>query len=248
VNDLEIFSILSIVILVIAIFFVISIIRKLIKLAIFAVIILAVVSLVANGVIQDDFLKIKEKIGSSKQIVLLEDNGEIISGFVDNNEIMFFEDKELGQLTQYYNKKDFDMIVGENYKLFVVKMAAISGLQDVKVNNKQVSVKDIEGLLLSGGQIASITYEDFMTDLKMEKSDMKNGMFAYLYYNYIKITKAPVFFFNNYKEGNMIVYPETAFFKFVKLVPLAWIEEKINKLRDKITDNISQAGGNATAG
>jgi hypothetical protein len=48
-------------------------------------------------------------------------------------------------------------------------------------------------------------------------------------------------FFKKYKEDDIVVYPETIFFRFARLVPISWIEGNINKLKDTVKEKGREA-------
>jgi hypothetical protein len=204
----------------VAVLIAIGIIKKVLKVVLIIVFVFVILFLVTSGGILNDFNAIKEKVSDSAALVLLEDNGKIAYGFTDDKEIKFLTDDELTAVNKNYIDKEFSKIKGNNYKLFIVKYPVFEDIDSIMVNNKEIGYADINELYRYDTPILSLTYEDLILDTKIEQADFKHALFAYVYTHNIKLSRSPVFFFKEYKKGNIIVYPETAFFKFAKLIPL----------------------------
>lgn len=225
------------------IFFIISIIKKVIKIAFILAVIFVILFLVTGGSIMSDFNKLKEKIENSSALVLLEDRGEIITGFIDIGSILLLDSEALSAANDAYKKNELKKIQENHYKIFIIKPTVLSELTEIKINNKKVTHQEALGLLLENNPILQITFEDFTADLEIANKETRNmpaALFADLYEKEIKMTKNPIFFFKNYKEGEITVYPETIFFKFTKLMPLSWLDANLNKLKTTIKDELSK--------
>lgn len=228
---------LLVIIIIIAVFLIISVMKKLLKIALIFAIIFVILFFVTGGSIISEFSNLKDKINNEPAIVLLENDGDILTGFVDLKKLELLDKGKIASINSLYSDNKLKEIKEDNYKLFVIKTSVLNGLQDVKINNKDVSAQQIYDFFVKDQEITQITAEDIFLEIDvLDKISDKAVLFAYLYKKELKITKSPILFFKNYKKGKIIVYPETIFFRFTKIIPLAWIDEKLNKLKDTIVE------------
>ena len=231
----------TILLSVLLLFLIIGIVKKLLKIVIVLGIIFLVLLFITNGAIINDFNNLKDKLPTSSTIVLLEKDGSIITGFLEKEGIHYpMDNAQIALNNGLYKEGKLDDIKGDNYKLYIIKSQVLDGLSDIEINNKLVLLGDLKEFLLLDKSLNSITFEDLLLDVDIERGDMGAAVFAYLYETELKISKSPIYFFKNYKADNIEVYPETAFFKFAKMVPLQWMDEKLNKLKDTISDKTKE--------
>ncbi len=239
---MDLMFLLTIVIIILIVFFIISIMKKLIKIGLIFAIIFIILFFITGGSIMNDFSNIKGKITNSPSIVLLENEGDIITGLIDGEQYQPLDDAEIALINGLYNEKKFKEILEDNYKLFVIKSNALDELNGTTINNKEVSTQEIKDALISDKDIPQITPEDIAVEIDID--DETTALFAYVYDKEIKLTKL---FFENYKEKKIIIYPETIFFKFTKIIPLSWIDSKLNKLKDSVKEKAKETVTGAAA-
>jgi hypothetical protein len=231
---MNIFLIIIPIMVILLVFIIIMVIKKLVKWVFFSAIIFLLLFILTGGAITNDFNMLRQKIENSSNIVLLENNGSILTGLIESRNVTFLSSNELEAIQISFNQNNFSDIRKNNGKLFIIKLKVISRLQKLEINNKQVSWQEVNDFYLRNKNVGSITYEDLILDPKISwnNRNMRAALFSYIYISDIKITKSPIFFFENYRNMYIIVYPDTIFFKFTKIIPLNWIDEKINKLKD----------------
>ena len=239
------FLLFLLILVVLAIFTVVFIIKKVAKVAFVLGVIFIVLFFITRGAVLRDFNQLSDNIQGSPNMVLLENKGEIVAGFIKGEKIILLDDFAL--INELYNKNDLKEIKGDNYKLFVLNLSLIGELERIGVNNKPMTYEEISDFFVSDVSIDSITFEDLALKLDFEEGsiDMKSAVFAYLYETEFKMTKSPLLFFKNYKDGAIKVYPETMFFRFSKFIPLGWIDEKLNKLKDAVTEKAKESVNSA---
>ena len=88
---------------------------------------------------------------------------------------------------------------------------------DIEVNNNVMSSDDAVMCLRSD----------------VTSADEKAALFSVILADNILSSKNPLFFFSQFKEGNIVIYPETALFKSVKLVTVSFIENIGKKIFEK---------------
>ncbi len=221
-NSLLIITIILAVLIVFAVFFIL---KKLMKIAIICAVIFAVLFFVTNGNINKDFSSIKESIDREETIIVLVDGSTVLSSL------------KVGQAISAINLEEYEGTKGTT--LYRFKTSVFREIESVEINNKEVSSEKLRTFYEDGKQISSITYEDLELEVDLEDDlPITDALFAYLYETELKISRSPLFFFTQYKEGNIEVEPETVFFQFTKVVPLSWVEEKINKLKERVVDSL----------
>lgn len=231
---------LLVLIVLVAIFLVITIAKKLFKIALVIGAIFLILFFITGGSIISDFSNIKDKVGSSN-LVLLADEG-ILTGFVQEDGYKGLSDAEIARLDGLYMDNKLEEMKQDYYKLYIFKM---STLKEAEINNKEVNKEEMKDFFIQGEGITQITIEDILLTVNISNHNMESALFAYLYDDELKMTSSPIEFFKSYKEGELMVYPETMFFRFTKIIPLSWIDEKLNNLKNSVKDTAKDAGEKA---
>ena len=77
-------------------------------------------------------------------------------------------------------------------------------------------------------------------------SAQKANMFADILVGNILSSHNPIFFFSEYKKGNIIIYPETALFKTLKFIPTNFIkslgEKAFYTAKEKVSNIVAEEG------
>ncbi len=235
IQEMNVITLAALAIVILAALFLFSLLKKLLKIALIFGVIALVLMLVTKGSIDRDFLSFQNNMGREK-MVLLEDNGKILAGFVDKKNFTLFGD--VASLNALYKESNLEDMKKGYYQLLIFN---IKNMPNIKVNNKLVSHEQIENFYSEGDEISSITFEDLLLEIDVENPEQKNmqaALFAYLYERELKMSKSPLQFFSSYKRGNIKVYPESLLFQAVKILPLSWMEENINKLRESVEEKL----------
>ncbi|MEK6869520.1 MAG: hypothetical protein AABX74_04775, partial [Nanoarchaeota archaeon] len=142
--------------------------------------------------------------GPLSKEVLLVDGSEVITGIVlEGDSFETISNQQLNGISSQLKNKDYEGILGDNYKLMILDADIVGDLDnEVEVFGQTISQEEIKKILESGS------------------SSEKAALFAALLSEEIIANKNPLFFFSQFKDGNIIIYPETALFKTVKLIPL----------------------------
>jgi len=236
--------IVALVLIMLLVIFVFTILKKLIKIAIIFGIIFALIFFFTGGTIISDFSKLKENM-NSEQKVFLSYNNKFYAGFVYSGEYNPLDDLKLKEYETLYVDKKLSDIKENSYKVYVFNTDSLLEFENFDVNNKLVKSTDVISYFVNDVKIPSITYADLVIDKNLNNisTSMKNMLFIYLYEKELKMDKSPVIFFKNYKETEITVYPESLFFKFTKLIPLDWMKQKLNNLKDTIKNKVNEETG-----
>lgn len=221
-NIMELFLVLIIILVILIAIVGLSIIRKLIKIILICMLVFIVFVVIAGLSIVNDLGSLGERLGSGNEIVLLSYGENIVAGFEKGKAL---DEKKLGENPSFY---------GKNKTIFIVKAALLSKINST-VNGKEVTGPELYSFFSENKEIKQVTIEDLHAEGISERS-MRDALFIYIYGRHINATENPVFFFIEYRKGNIKVIPQTAFFRFAKIAPLSFLEEKINKLKEGIKD------------
>ncbi len=184
--------------------FVWGVFKKLFKLMFYAGIIILLLMAANAYFIYRDFMDLRENFGLSSKEVLLVDGNEVITGIIlKGDDFETIGSQQLNEISPELKNKNYEGILGDNYKLMILDVGIIEDLgNEAEVLGRIVPQEEIKKVFGSGS------------------SSQKAILFAALLSEEIIANKNPLFFFSQFKDGNIIIYPETALFKTVKLVPL----------------------------
>lgn len=212
-----------------------TILKAFFKLFFIVFIIIAIVSSGVVYLVARDVRDFQEKFTISDNLVLLEDNSRIISGFIikKGGELAVVDDVKLQEYGNYYSSKDYNTMLASNYKLIIIKIAAFDKPGNIDFNGQQHDRKFLldvvkaekpvdtflAGMLDKLG-IALVRQEDL--ESKDDDARLKAAIFATFYTN--DLGTNPVNIALEYKKGNILVYPETIMFKVIKFLPLNILE------------------------
>ena len=104
---------------------------------------------------------------------------------------------------------NYEELLGDSYKLMVFDVDIISDIDEqIVVEDEPISNEDAISFLKSG-----------------ERSTVeKSYLFADILTYNILSSNNPLFFFSEFKKGNIMIYPETALFKTIKFIPTTFIK------------------------
>ncbi len=83
-------------------------------------------------------------------------------------------------------------------------------------------------------------------DLILQERDIekKSAMFSEIVAE--KLDNDIMFFFREYKKDNIEVYPKTAIFKFIDVIPFSWLKKNVEKIKIKAGQEIKNYINNKT--
>lgn len=177
--------------------------KKIFKLMFYAGIIISLLLAANLYFIYQDFRDLRENLGVSGRKVILKDGDVILTGLLINEETSLMTTEQLSDYSSYLKGNDYEKILGDSYKLMVFDVGIISNLDDkIEIENRIFTKDQLIAKLRSGSN-----YE-------------KASLFSVILADEILSPKNPLLFFSEYKAGNIIIYPETALFKTVKIIPI----------------------------
>jgi len=211
-------QIITIIIIVLVIVFVWGIFKKLFKLLFYAGIIISLLLAANLYFIYQDFQDLRENFSVSEKKVILVDDNVVLTGLLMGEEVDLIPNSRLIDYSSSLKNNNYEEILGDSYKLMVFDIDIIENLD-----------KDIDL------GIETVTSDEAAATLKSDTSSSqeKAALFSVILTDEILTSKNPLFFFSEFKDGNIIIYPETALFKTVKLIPLSFIKDVGEKIFEK---------------
>ncbi|MBU4283840.1 MAG: hypothetical protein KJ968_01925 [Nanoarchaeota archaeon] len=238
--------IITIIIFVVVSIVILKIVTKLIKAVLMILIIAFLITSIFGFFTYQDAVELKDNLETKPKLMLLQDNEKIVAGFVTTD---FEEEPEfltISQITEYQNsfkKQDYKKMLGNNYKMFIIKIKAFDfDDEELDFIGKKVSKNLLYSVLKSNDPISLYKGETGIDPALNGISDpveFKAVVFAVLFSEAIE-KKGTLFIFNEYKKKNIIVYPETAVFKFIKLIPTSFVKNMFEKAKDSAINKINQ--------
>ncbi|MBI3036920.1 hypothetical protein HYY73_04180 [Candidatus Woesearchaeota archaeon] len=110
-------------------------------------------------------------------------------------------DADIARLNQFFIKNDYKSMLGDSYRLLVIKEAALAG---------SLPGKNLGKLPESGS------------------SGERAEAVVAIYWQ--RVSDDPLFLVTEYKKGNVIIYPETPVFKAVKVLPLSLVKKAAERI------------------
>ena len=211
-------QIISIIVFVVVLVFILGIFKKLFKLLFYAGMIISLLLAANLYFIYQDFQDLRENFAASEKKVILKDDDKVLTGLLMGQEVDFLADSQLRDYSSSLKNNDYEDILGNSYKLMVFDIDIIEHL------DKEI---EIEGF--------KITTDEAAVTLKSDTSSQeeKAALFSVILADEILSTRNPLLFFSEFKDGNIIIYPETALFKTVKIIPVSFIKDVGGKIFEK---------------
>ena len=178
--------------------------------------IISVLLIVASVMLVMDASDIKNKYPTEEKIFILADNTTILTGFVQGADLVPISPAELAGYSAALNKKDYSAILGPHYKLFIIDINAIDALPDgIMVDNQSLAKPQLVDIL--EGKPSPLF-------IGADAQQVRSGLFAL---SVQKVMSDPVFIISQFRKGNIIIYPETVLFKFLRYFPLRLIVSQL---------------------
>jgi len=211
-------QIIAIIVFVLVLVFVWGIFKKLFKIMFYAGIIISLLMAVNLFFIYQDFKDLRENFSVSEKKMILKDEDKVLTGLLLNEDTNLMDNEQLTDYSSYLKDSDYEKILGDSYKLMVFDVDIISNLDaEIEFLDETVTSDEAVALLKSN-----------VTD-SQEKAELFNILLA----DEILSSQNPLFFFSEFKNGNIMIYPETALFKTIKFIPVSLIKDVGKKIFEK---------------
>ncbi len=250
-------TILTIAVYAIIIYVIFKVIRKIAKAFFYAGLLTLLILLVSGFFIVKDIMSFKENFTEQgRSLVILEENGNILTGYTMKPNPKFLTAGQISEYSDYLENKDYGKILEDKYKLMIVKLDLVSDLKTERISLGEVNLKKESMIAILKSSEAFELFNEALAedndilpetvfDARFKEDDLrlKAALLGTIVDEELLGAENAVNFFKQYKKGNLIIYPETALFKFVRLVPVEWIKSVVKnafvKAKNGITGGIS---------
>src|SRR3989338_6483388 len=219
---MEFFSLIilvGIVLLIMATFFLL---KKLLRFAILAALIIVILSVFAGHSIIKDFTQLK--VQDEKTIIIFHSDGKILHAF-RQGEIL-----DPAVADQQLQKQDFGA-----EKAIAYDIDGFADIAEFTINNKQITGASVFEFYKNGQPISSIVLEDLLVDKDIPRSlNFSQALAYYLYLHDLALSRSPLLLLEQYKKGNIGIYPNSQVLDFAKRMPLSLIRGKMLSLQEMV--------------
>jgi energy-coupling factor transporter transmembrane protein EcfT len=238
------FSIVLIIILAVIAALVLCIVFKVAKIfmkiafAAAAVLIIAVV--VSGFFVFQDYKDFRENVNNSVYIVAEKNNA--LAGFYQGEagELSLMGTDELAAAGKHLAAKNFSGIRGSKYKLFLFNSGSIKAANSsFEILGRTFNSEDALKVINSSGSEALAPY---MGNEAVASFSSDSGKVRSLFFGQLMASSAqknPMFLAAEISNGGLKVYPETALFKMLKIVPISMAKKFISEGLKNATEEIS---------
>jgi len=226
--------------------------------------VMLIVTAIFGFLVYRDVADLRTNFVDSEKKVFIADDERMLVGFstdtFSGDSTFTFSWEELQTYNSYYNEKDYSSILGSAYKIFIWRLDSFEGLdEEVETSkgdriSKQSAVNVLtaddakqayvdEGLfdrdLESNAEMQHLvnSNENFrqqVIDETVDSDEKRIEMFIILTAASLN-EKGPLFIVEQYKEGNIIIYPETMSFKVLKAIPIKFFAGIANKIKKRVS-------------
>lgn len=221
-----------------------KIVRSVLRFVLYAALAFSVIVLVLGAVVFVDSQSFADQFEGSSKKFLVVDEGVLLWG-VDATNLanpVIISDDALAEMKESYSAQDLEALRGTDYKLVILSLQEILGVVYFKEINVTLSPDEVREVMRSdnGTRIISsklyyelndtikeqISFEAFHERL-MERLGSNSQIRLYAFASMLKTkagTNITPFLLNGIKKGAVMIYPETALFRALKLVPKGVLE------------------------
>ncbi|MBW2985593.1 hypothetical protein KY313_02975 [Candidatus Woesearchaeota archaeon] len=219
--------------------------RKVGKAIGYTVLVYVSIQIILGFVLYLDAMQLKDRFMTEEKTILLEHKNNYIAGFKakgmgDQENVVFFNTAQINS----YNGQDHKEALRNSYKLIVIKSNIFNEVETVEFSEQTFSREELFALLESDNAIDDLADIFIEAQLKEQKREFVNQfksqlnieddtqlkalIFALLFSQ--SMQQDPLVLLKGFQENDIIIYPETATFIFIKLIPdylITGIQEKI---------------------
>lgn len=219
-----------------------GIILKTLKILSIISIILVIIASVIGYLALADAKEFSQKTGTEPNLFLLVDGGYIIAGarnLMGNETPVSVSLEEIAAYQSFLDSKDYAGLQGDNYKVLLFDMNIFYSMADIEIKgsgyNKSsiieaLRTKNITIWLLESTlnklnvpqEMREDAIKEFSKNIPPDK-DIRTNLFLMLL-GIAGQSRGPLFIIEEYKAGNVKVYPETMMFSFIKYAPQSAVD------------------------
>ncbi len=224
------------------------------KIGTFISLIFATLLLLFGGFLYLDVTNFSNNFYTSSNMFILTEDNEVLTGFdgmmeMETDKPHFFTKEDIETMTALYQEEDYDGMIGDNYKMFIIDMEAFKTLEkNISIDEYNFTLEFVHGLIKSNTTTedyidellnrknVSEKYQDLLKEdlLKQTEKDIgddyafKGALFASGMLGSALEEQKTLFLFKNLQYGRMKIHEETLLFKSIKYMPVPYLEAIID--------------------
>jgi len=224
--------------------------KKIFEIVYYAGIGFVLLLIVGGFLIFNDVKDFKENFSERGNVILLENDGIVLAGYTMEENPKFFTSSQISEYSIHLQNKDYDDILADRYKLMVIDIDLITDLDTDRINLGDATLKkeSMKGIFKSDEPFEDFNKaiiedknllpdSDFDSKINNEDLKFKASLLGTIVDQELLGPENSITFFDQYKKGNIIIYPETSLFKIMKILPLGLVGGASKKLFEKTKDN-----------
>ncbi|MBN2368103.1 hypothetical protein JXC34_03715 [Candidatus Woesearchaeota archaeon] len=193
---------IAIVIGIVLIVLVITTLKNIFKTLVSIFLILVVLSALFMFFLVKDVRDFGQGINNNGNIYLLKEGDEVLTGFrmegINLSNAASFSGKELDRFTKDMEDQKLDSILDKDYKIFIIDQSAFNDTNSLDPDSVIEYLKSKE------------------SEYEPSESTMDPKAFAFSMLVIFNLKNDPLYLFKEFKNNNLIIYPETFMFKVLK--------------------------------
>src|SRR3989344_6330370 len=218
-------AVISIVILVVAVVLFLSfyLLLKGILRAFSAVSLLLIIVLALAGFfIITDANEFQQRFPTEQSLYLLEDNGDVLAAFAGFTEITTVSAEEVKEYSDLLRSGDLKALHGENYKLFVIPLSWLDASGSIDLGIIEIPSTLVVSFIKSKDPIGEFSSQLALLGVRVDSLEVAQTLKTQMFTALLAIrlgNEGMIPLLDGYREDEVIIYPETSLFAFIKNTP-----------------------------
>lgn len=179
-----------------------------------------------------DSLDYKEKFEVEDKLFLLSDGSDILTGTVisrfDSIELKHVPADTLDSYESKLKEEKFNEVAGEYWKLYIIDVSAFEDIEDAEIGKITLSKEEYTGIIYG-------TDYSPIESTTLERENAGAAVFISLLNEASQ--KDPLFIFEAFKNGKVIIYPESMMLQTIRYIPLWFVDR--SSIKDRVSGNVS---------
>lgn len=213
--------IIWLIIFFIIIFLILKIVKTIMKALAIITSLTIIILIIVSVIVIADISEFKNNFRYSSKMILLEDKDRMIMGVTLNGGANPIPDADLESYSDKISQRSYEEVIGRNYKLIIMNMKTVEEMdfKEITINQTVVKKSEVPTILRSN---APIKLDVFNNIVRMISDDQ-------------------LFIFQQYKKGNLMVYPETPVFKLIKAIPSTFIKSLVQRSVEEVKTKVNES-------
>ena len=203
--------------------------------SVFSVVIVLV--LIGGAFIASDIMDLKENFPNEEKTMLLKGEnkalvGSIIISLEDENPTLISQE-QLNSYSNYLQEENLKAVLGDSYKLIIIDLDVLRDLEAETFDIGDEYSKEFLISILESDEPKNLFIEEYGGEPTIDDLELKAAIFGVMFGNI-----GPITLIEQYKNENIIFYPETAVFKVMRYLPVSLFKDAMEGIISKVEEKI----------